>query len=157
MAIPCLHISLGVFHKLFQLYELQGCHNLDLLLAKEKAEQGSSHDSGSFGQFVAAVRHAQQLVLKAAECQQEASELDEFVTWITMTTPEEADNLWALTFCDEAKAMRQKAATLVRIWLFLQHTVHRVEQTRYGRRFPNKLTLVQQFLLTTLHVLFSWQ
>ena len=41
--------------------------------------------------------------------------------------------------------------------IFLQHAVHRVEQTRYGRRFLNKLTLVQQFPLITLHVLFSWQ
>ena len=41
--------------------------HLDLLLATEKAEQGASYNSGSFGQCVAAVRHAQQLVLKAAQ------------------------------------------------------------------------------------------
>ena len=58
---------------------------------------------------MAAVRHVQQLVLKAAECELEANELDEVVTWLTMTTPEEVNNLWAVTFCDEAKAMRQKA------------------------------------------------
>ena len=113
MAIPCLHISLGIFHKLFEMYELQGCHQLDLLLAMEKAELGSSSDNSSFGQYVEAVRHAQQLVLKAAECEQEARELDEVVTWITLTTPEEADNVWAITFCEESKAMRQKAVTLV--------------------------------------------
>ena len=113
VAMPCLHISLGIFHKLFHMYEVQGCHHLDLLLATEKAEQGASYDSGSFGQCVAAVRHAHQLVLKAAECELEASELDEVVTWLTMTTPEEVNNLWAVTFCDEAKAMRQKAVTLV--------------------------------------------
>lgn len=65
VAIPCLHISLGMFHKLFQMYKLQGCHHLDLLLAIEKAEQGPSYDGDSCGQFVASVRHSQQLVLKA--------------------------------------------------------------------------------------------
>ena len=107
VGITCLHISLGSFHKLFHMYEVQGCHHLDLLLATEKAEQGPSYDSSSFGQCVVAVRYA--IVIKAAECELEASELDEVVTWLTMTTPEEINNLWAVTFCDEAKAMRQKA------------------------------------------------
>jgi len=60
--------------------------HLDLLLATEKAKQGASYNSGSFGQCVAAVRHAQQLVLKAAQCELEASELDEVVTWLTVET-----------------------------------------------------------------------
>lgn len=56
--------------------ELEGCHHLDLLLAMEKVELGSSCDNSSFGQYVEAVQHAQQLVVKAAECEQEARELD---------------------------------------------------------------------------------
>ena len=79
----------------------------------EKVERGATCDNTSFGQYVKAAQQAQQLVLKAAECEQEASELDEVVTWITLATPEEADNPWAINFCEEAKAMRQKAVTLV--------------------------------------------
>ena len=124
VGITRLHISLGSFHKLFHMYEVQGCHHLDLLLATEKAEQGPSYDSSSFGQCVVAARHAQQLVIKAAECELEASELDEVVTWLTMTTPEEVNNLWAVTFCDEAKAMRQKAVTLVYMSFYTPITIN---------------------------------
>ena len=55
VAIPCLHVSLGSFPNLLHMYEVHDCHHLDLLLTTEKAEQGASYDSGSFGQCVAAV------------------------------------------------------------------------------------------------------
>ena len=61
-----------------------------------------------------------------------ASELDEVVTWLTMTTPEEVNNLWAVTFCDEAKAMRQKAVTLV--W----HSTHILQYIEHAQNVQHK-------------------
>ena len=63
-------------------------------------------------------------MLKAAECELKASELDEVVTWLTTTTPEEVNNLWAIAFCDEAKTMRQKAVTLVYMSFYTPITIN---------------------------------
>ena len=63
-------------------------------------------------------------MLKAAKCELEASELDEVVTWLTTTTPEEVNNLWAITFLNESKTMRQKAVTLAYMSFYTPITIN---------------------------------
>ena len=37
VALPALHIDLGIFYKLFQLLETE-CHHLDMILAKDTSQ-----------------------------------------------------------------------------------------------------------------------
>ena len=54
VCIPALHISLGVFHKLFNLFE-EACHKLDIeIAATEMTSQGVAMAGHKYRKFVEA-------------------------------------------------------------------------------------------------------
>ena len=52
VCLPGLHITLGVFHKMFELFE-QECHNLDLQFAMQGAQE---HTSTKFSEYSSALQ-----------------------------------------------------------------------------------------------------
>ena len=60
MCIPGLHISLGIFNRLYSLLE-NACHELDLLQAEKDTGAGDTRAGTSFGQYSAALRRLSEL------------------------------------------------------------------------------------------------
>ena len=55
VCIPGLHISLGIFNRLYSLLE-NACHELDLLQAEKDTGARDTRAGTSFGQYSAALR-----------------------------------------------------------------------------------------------------
>ena len=91
ICLPGLHMSLGIYDRLWELLE-GACTELDMLLAKHTSTGGAGGLGNSFDEYVAALRKREQLNEKITTCQQRASVLDQLVTCLSLHTPNAAQN-----------------------------------------------------------------
>ena len=94
MCIPGLHITQGIFQKLFELFE-EACHNLDLQLALHR--QGYTNCGPEFEKYckvlkeISTVRHDLELA------EQERDTLEQLVTYCSLTYTDSTRELKGLT------------------------------------------------------------
>ena len=82
MCPPGLHISLGVFYRLYTLLE-EACHELDLL----SAQQTTAHlkSGGTFDAYCVALRNRQRLKEQSSTYLQRAEELEQLASLLVLT------------------------------------------------------------------------
>lgn len=85
---PGLHISLGIYDRLWELLEA-ACTELDLLLAKYTSAGGLDN---SFEEYVSALRKREELNSKLTAAEGRVRALDEQVTFFSLHTPNAAVN-----------------------------------------------------------------
>ena len=88
VCIPGLHISLGVFHKLFTLFE-NSAHQLDILIATTLGHTRDEHQTlqYSFSQYV----EVPQLTEEADEPLEHAVFLDSLASWNLLSSDVEVE------------------------------------------------------------------
>jgi len=99
-----LHISLGIFYRLFTLLETE-CHKLDLLLA---AQIGSDEVTAgpSFEDHVALI-HERQLLLERMEgLEANLQEFNSLTTWLSVNLPDAETNPHLANLFKEADKLR---------------------------------------------------
>lgn len=107
VCIPGLHISLGIFNRLWVLLE-DACSELDLLLAQYSS--GSSSGS-TFEQYSSALKEEQQLKSALQLEVNKATMLEQLVTYITIHTPSASTDMTTLRH--EASKARMSVAGMV--------------------------------------------
>ncbi len=82
MCPPGLHISLGIFFRLFTLLE-ESCHELDLLLA----QHSNSHlrTGSTFEEYSTALRNRHQLREQSAMYLERVEQLEQFANFVALT------------------------------------------------------------------------
>ena len=111
VAPPGLHISLGIFYRLFTLLEME-CHQLDCSLAAKS--QGALVGAGpSFEDYVAAVKKRQELKEMADSLESEANELEGIVTWFCIHLEDAETNPQLCILREEVIRKRKERETLV--------------------------------------------
>ena len=98
VCIPGLHISLGIFDRLWELLE-ESCTELDLHLAE--------HDSGgtfdrTFARYKAALVETSQLKSQLESLKQSVTVLDQLVTFFSLRVPNPSQNTSLQTIRKEA-------------------------------------------------------
>ena len=84
VCIPGLHISLGVFHKLFNLFE-DACHKLDIEIAvTEMTSQGVAMAGHKYKKFVEANQEITEKNEEASCHEQAVMALEQLVTWMCL-------------------------------------------------------------------------
>ena len=86
MCIPGLHISLGIFDRLWELLE-NACNELDLAIIKDQHQA-----MDGFGQYVKALDDVQQLRGKLNTLYQHAALLGELITYLMLHLPNPASD-----------------------------------------------------------------
>lgn len=82
MCFPGLHLSLGIFDRLWTLLE-EACTELDLYLA-----ESASHDWGAadtFDRYASALNHLSELKEKRFTQEQQSSMLSQLATYLSLT------------------------------------------------------------------------
>ena len=79
--VPALHISLGIFLRLFQLYE-QACHELDVKLAASHSTSGSTNDK--FNNYAAALQKISDMEDTITQYRDMAENNEQLATWFAM-------------------------------------------------------------------------
>ena len=103
--MPGLHITLGIFDRLFDLLE-EACHQLDIKLAESGRQEDTLH---SFKLYSTALQNINELEERQRE-DEEASAVEQLSTFLTV---KEAD-IQQVEFCRQTAAeLRRKVATLV--------------------------------------------
>lgn len=91
MCLPGLHISLGIFFRLFTLLE-DACHRLDFKLALAVTESDrpeSSTKPTSFQEYTMAIREKQEVKEQQLKLQSEAETLEQVATYMSLNIPDE--------------------------------------------------------------------
>lgn len=78
--MPGLHISLGVFYRLFSLLE-SSCHRLDLELAQHASQPDTLH---SFQRYSAAIHNLQRLTEAHTTAVEEADAAEQLASYLTI-------------------------------------------------------------------------
>ena len=103
VCLPGLHISLGVYDRLWELLE-GACTGLDLLLAEHMQEGGIGN---SYDRFVAALRKREQLQSSLATEEQRATTMEQLATFFSLHIPNDAHR--------QQLALLRQAASQVRL------------------------------------------
>lgn len=109
MCQPGLHISLGVYDRLWELLE-SACTELDLLLAEHASTEGRTGDS--FGTYVDALRKRDELKSSLAMEEQKANLLEQLLTYFSLTLQAATPSLRVIS--EEAKKTRLGITSLVK-------------------------------------------
>lgn len=83
VCLPGLHISLGIYDRLWELLE-GACTELDLLLAKHTSTGGIGN---SFDEYVASLKKREQLQASLHTAEQWVTMLDQLVTYFSLYVP----------------------------------------------------------------------
>ena len=118
VCLPSLHISLGVFFKIFTLFE-EEVHKIDVIIALKQSSLSSANASGGGGDqyqaYIANLRQITELHRKADELEDEADFFDELATWAALDNQETDGSDGQLELLrGQANLARRKATDLVR-------------------------------------------
>ena len=115
VCIPGLHISLGVFLKLYTMLE-GAAHELDVLIATVLERQPGQQQQlpHNFEQYVEERRAISALTEEANEALDHADFLDSLSTWALLSTESDSEDPQAIAMREEARNSRKKADELVR-------------------------------------------
>ena len=83
ISLPALHVTLGIFLRLFDLLE-QECHQFDVKLAS-KQQSTSTPSAHSFQSFAAALQSSRRLSEEIAQKKQAVQVLDQGATYLGLT------------------------------------------------------------------------
>ena len=104
--MPGLHISLGVYYRLFVLLEA-ACHQLDLKLAATSKQEDTLH---SFSLYSTARFNVTELEEEKAHCLEEATAAEQLSTFLAVRGMDSSQ----VEYCKQAAAeIRRKIETLV--------------------------------------------
>ena len=104
--MPGLHITLGIFDRLFDLLE-EACHQLDVQLAERGRQADTLH---SFKLYSAAVQNIKELEGEKQREDEEASAAEQLSTFLAVR----GASTQQVEFCRQSAAeLRRKVATLV--------------------------------------------
>lgn len=117
MCVPGLHISLGVFFRLYTLLE-EACHKLDLAFAKSTGSL-STEGGYSFDNYVSALHQLFQLKEETEQQTQAVSVLDQLSTYLALTLQEGSPALDRV-MC-EARVQKKQLQDMV--YIILLHTM----------------------------------
>lgn len=109
MCVPALHISLGIFSRLFQLYE-QACHELDVKLAAIHTTTPSA--SEKFNNYAAALQKIMDMEETIKQCHCMAENNEQLATWFAMDDDTEVQEQVRFLLL-EAQQLRKQADSLV--------------------------------------------
>ena len=110
VCIPGLHISLGIFNRLYSLLE-NASHELDLLQAEK--DTGDSHAGTSFGRYSAALRELDELQALHQVTEQVCRNGDQLLLHLTLSLPDAETNPQLQNCREWVVVQRRKAETLV--------------------------------------------
>lgn len=99
VCLPGLHMSLGIYDRLWELLEA-ACTALDLLLAKHTSAGALDN---SFAEYVAALTKREELNTKLSAAEGRVTTLDQLVTFFSLHTPNAAHN-------QQLKALREASS-----------------------------------------------
>ena len=112
MCIPGLHISLGIFNRLYNLLE-NACHELDLLQAE--TDTGAESQAGtSFGRYSAALRKLTELQHLHDTTEEACKNGEQLLLYLTLHLPHAETNPQLKTGKDWLVEQCYKAESLVR-------------------------------------------
>ena len=115
MCLPALHISLGVFYRLYTLLE-HATHELDLALAREKSDCGQL-GGRTFNQYTELLHSMHQLKEERDAHLEAAGALDQLLTRMALCLPTEQSATTQIQCVAEAiTSYRKKADELVYIY-----------------------------------------
>ena len=109
MCPPGLHISLGIFNRLWELLE-NACNELDLHLAE--FEEGGDFGN-TFEKCASALKKRDALKLALPQKEQTASTVEQLVTFFSMTLPNASTNVTLINLRQQASKARLEADALV--------------------------------------------
>ncbi len=114
MCIPGLHISLGVFLRLFELLE-KAAHELDVLIAMAlgRKTQQPQELRQAFVQHIEVLRSISALTKEANEAMDHADFLDSISSWTVLSSESETEDPQVAAMREEARSSRRKADELV--------------------------------------------
>lgn len=114
MCLPGLHISLGIFQRLFDLLE-EECHNLDLLLAAHSDTELPSDVTPAFQRFCDTFAKLHQHKEKLSTERQQASFLEQTMTLLAINIPmnQQENDVQLQVVQSEAQACRKRVAEIV--------------------------------------------
>ena len=113
VCFPGLHISLGIFKRIWTILE-DSCTKLDLMLA-EHATSGNFR--GSYHKYVSALSNIVKLKEEMERLTLSARLLDHLLTYAIVSSPTPAVMVAQKSMIDKAKSQRSKAAAVVSIRL----------------------------------------
>ena len=110
MCLPALHISLGVFYRLYTLLE-QAAHELDLAMAREK---DGRLDGNTYEHYTFLLQRLHKLEEDEAKHTQAAETLDQLATQMALSVTTETSAAARISFAVEMiTKCRQRARELV--------------------------------------------
>ena len=108
VCLPALHISLGVFYRLYTLLE-QASHELDLAMAREKSDSGRL-GGGSFEHYSSLLQRLHKLQEERDAHEQAAQTLDQFSTRLALCIASEDSAIGQLNYVAEMTASYKRKA-----------------------------------------------
>ena len=120
MAIPALHVSLGIFNKLFKMLE-NACHQLDIKTAEAGYMPGNS--SNEFTEYVTTLQTIRQYEEEISKLEDNARTAEEIALWIVMVVDEEASDQ-AVVLLKESNDFKKEANLLVS-WSNVYYLIHK--------------------------------
>ena len=118
MCIPGLHISLGIFNKLFNLFK-DACTELDVQLAAKDGSQGLGGDS--FEQYMGKLKQLEDLKEQHAAQLQKLTLLTQLTSFLLVTVPAPQQCTTIQQLHSEAATLQQQQTVLVILNSHLQH------------------------------------
>ena len=113
MCVPALHISLGIFQRLFQLYE-EACHELDVRLAATLTTSPEANQH--FNDYVTALKKIADNEDMIRQCQGIAESNDQLAVWFALDAEYDSEvQEQVVQLLGEAHQLRQQADTLVSV------------------------------------------
>ena len=110
VCLPGLHMSLGIFDRLWELLE-GTCNKLDLQLAHHTTEGGK--DGNTYQQYIAALKEMEKLKSLHGTEDVRATTLEQLATFFSLHIPNEAHRQQLEILRKEASIARLRVNTLV--------------------------------------------
>ncbi len=122
ISLPGLHISLGIFYRLFSLLE-DACHQLDFKVAQSRTSDPS--DQSSFQEYARCLHELRELEEEKSRVEEEASILEQASTYLTITIslPDAQGSVLLRGMLEEAGNRRRRVAQIVSS-TYTQYSVH---------------------------------
>ena len=122
VALPALHITLGVFFRLFELLE-EACHHLDLQMANM---QQTTTFRAPFEKYSTTLKALNDIKAKIQHLEGKAKTVDQLASYLSLTlTKPEQDARVQLAFQEAAK-YRQRIRELVSSQMNAIHIIYRL-------------------------------
>lgn len=124
MVVPGLHLSLGIFLRLFTMLEA-ALHELDLKIALEISRSSSSEiEEAPFEVYVMKLRDAQRLEAEASGLYQKADHYAEQALWMSIETPEDVKNQNLVELRKEISQLQNTANEKVYVYEHIKKYLH---------------------------------